>query len=40
MAKDKKINKIQELTYELKVKDVMIKEVVTVSPKIAIFELR
>lgn len=40
MAKDKKINKIQELTYELKVKDVMIKEVVTVSPKIAIYELR
>lgn len=40
MAEDKKYTKIQALTYELKVKDVMIKEVVTVSPKNTIYELR
>lgn len=40
MAKDKKYTKIQALTYELKIEDVMIKEVVTVSPKNTIYELR
>jgi len=40
MTEYKKYTKIQELTYELKVKDVMTKEVVTVGPKEAIWELR
>ncbi len=33
LAQDKEITKVQELTYELKVKDVMTTDVVTVSPK-------
>ncbi len=40
MAQDKEITKVQELTYELKVKDVMTKDVVTVSPKDTMDELR
>lgn len=40
MAKDKKITKIQELTYELRVGDVMTKKVVTVGPKEVIYALR
>jgi len=40
MAEDKKYTKIQELTYELKVGNVMTKKVVTVSPKKTIYELR
>ncbi len=40
MAEDKKFTKIQELTYELKIKDVMTKKVVTVHPKKPISELR
>ncbi len=39
-VENKKFTKIQELTYELKVGDVMTKEVVTVGPKKAIYELR
>jgi CBS domain-containing protein/anti-sigma regulatory factor (Ser/Thr protein kinase) len=40
MAEDKKYTKIQELTYELKVGNVMTKKVVTVSPKKTIYKLR
>lgn len=40
MAEDKKYTKIQELTYELKVGNVMTKKVVTVSSKKTIYELR
>jgi len=40
MTEVEKITKIQELTYELKVEDVMTKEVVTVSSEKAIYELR
>lgn len=38
--KDKRYTKIQELTYELKIGDVMTKKVVTLSPKKTIYELR
>jgi len=40
MAEDKKYTKIQELTYELKVGNVMTKKVVTVSPQKTIYKLR
>ena len=40
MTEDKKYTKIQELTYELRVEDVMIKKVITVSPKETIYSLR
>jgi CBS domain-containing protein/anti-sigma regulatory factor (Ser/Thr protein kinase) len=40
MTENKKYTKIQELTYELKVKDVMNRSVVTVGPKKTIYELR
>jgi len=40
VAQDKEITKVQELTYELKVKDVMTTDVVTVSPKDTINDLR
>jgi len=40
VAQDKKITKVQELTYELKVGDVMTTDVVTVSPKDTINKLR
>jgi len=40
VAQDKEITRVQELTYELKVKDVMITDVVTVSPKNTMNELR
>lgn len=40
MAQDKKITKIQELTYEMKVEDVMTRNVITISPKTMIDELR
>ncbi len=40
MTKDRNFTKIQELTYELRVRDAMIADVVTVSPKQAIHNLR
>ena len=40
MVQDKEITKVQELTYELKVEDVMTTDVVTVSPKDTMNELR
>lgn len=40
MAKHKKLRKIQELVYELKVGDVMRKDVIIVSPKASINQLR
>ena len=40
MVKDKKISKIQALTYELKVRDVMTNKIVTISPEKTIYELR
>ena len=40
VAQAKEITRVQELTYELKVKDVMITDVVTVSPKNTMNELR
>lgn len=41
MAKDnKKITRIQELVYELKVEDVMTREVITVTPQTSMAELR
>jgi len=40
MAENKKYTKTQELTYELRVKDVMNRTVVAVSPKTTINELR
>jgi len=40
VAQGKGITRVQELTYELKVKDVMITDVVTVSPKNTMNELR
>lgn len=40
MARRKKFTKIQELVYELKVGDVMKKDVITVSPKTSMDELR
>jgi len=40
MAKDKTFTKIQELTYELKVRDAMIASAITVEPKQSVSELR
>ena len=40
MVQDKEITRVQELTYELKVEDVMTTDVVTVSPKDKMNELR
>ncbi len=40
MVQDKEITRVQELTYELKVEDVMTKDIVTVSPKVTMNELR
>jgi CBS domain-containing protein/anti-sigma regulatory factor (Ser/Thr protein kinase) len=40
VVQKREINKVQELTYELKVKDVMNKDVVTISPQNTMNELR
>lgn len=40
MAQDKEITRVQELTYELRVKDVMTTDVVTLGPKDTMSELR
>jgi CBS domain-containing protein/anti-sigma regulatory factor (Ser/Thr protein kinase) len=40
MTEDRSFTKIQELTYELKVRDAMVADVITVSPKQAIHDLR
>jgi CBS domain-containing protein/anti-sigma regulatory factor (Ser/Thr protein kinase) len=40
VGENREINKVQELTYELKVKDVMNKDVVTISPENTMNELR
>ena len=40
MVNDKRISKIQALTYELKVRDVMTYKIVSINPKKTIYELR